>query len=584
MLDRQGQIFGYWGNGSVNNKVKIVQSSLPHWREIKSNLSACVSWSIYTHSPIKIDDLLSPTIRLSASGISQDAWIRISDRGSRLTLGREQFGKFPLYWLWQGKVVYFASHLSLLSPLLDRQEIDLAGLYSYTCFSYIATPHTPLTNISAITAGTELSFSCDQTNHSISPPVTNQVHQWQQLEPEIDNEKHAIEQLQTLLINAVNSQIQDLNQEPVGVLLSGGLDSSIVAALLVKAGLKVRGYTLDFGQYGIPEYPYAQQVAHHLHIPLVTVDAGPQRIKTALIPTIRALDLPFGDGVTVPLYLLCQAASQEVKTIFNGEGGDQLFAGWTNKPLIAATIYQTDAEFTRQYLHTFHRLWGYEQQIFQPEIYRQITSFHPTDWIQPAIDPQYTRSMLHRLRRATLMLKGAQNIHPRATNLALAQGLQVRSLFADLPLAEFTFQLSGALTLKAACEKYILKKTVVDWLPPEIVWRTKRGMGVPLTSWCQHPFWHDLGNWLNPAQLAQGGLWQTDLATRIISSKLGGNIQGRRIGEILWLMIVWELWQREFLGEREVKLNFNHPFWLPKILGKFSLEHFTPEKLQGFLR
>jgi hypothetical protein len=114
----------------------------------------------------------------------------------------------------------------------------------------------------------------------------------------------AIDKLQTCLITAVESQITDLQDETVGVFLSGGLDSAIVAALLVRAGVKVRAYTLDFGAVGIPESPYAEQVAEYLKIPLVKVDATPKQINKALIPTIKALDLPFGDGVTVPLYLL----------------------------------------------------------------------------------------------------------------------------------------------------------------------------------------------------------------------------------------------------------------------------------------
>ena len=83
--------------------------------------------------------------------------------------------------------------------------------------------------------------------------------------------------------------------------------------------------------------------------------------------------------MTVPLFLLAQAASQETKVIFNGEGGDQLFAGWTNKPLIAAGVYNTvnptgKENFSSQYLRTFHRLYGYESQIFQPAVYEQVAT------------------------------------------------------------------------------------------------------------------------------------------------------------------------------------------------------------------
>lgn len=190
------------------------------------------------------------------------------------------------------------------------------------------------------------------------------------------------------------------------------------------------------------------------------------------------------------MFLLGQRASQDTRVIFNGEGGDQLFAGWTNKPLIAAGVYQNEnlsiqENFIQQYLRTFHRLWGYETQIYQPHIYDQIQNLHPEDWIAEALDPKYCTAVLHRLLRASLMLKGSQNIHPRATALGFAHGLFVRSPFCDLELAEWTFQLSGELCLQGVCEKYILKRAVENLLPSEIVWRQKRGMGVPLTSWCR---------------------------------------------------------------------------------------------------
>ena len=134
------------------------------------------------------------------------------------------------------------------------------------------------------------------------------------------------------------------------------------------------------------------------------------------------------------------------------------------------------------------------------------------------------------------MLKGAQNIQPRATQLAFAHGLRVRSPFCDPELTQWTFSLSSSLYLRGTCEKYILKQAAAKWLPPEIVWREKRGMGVPLTFWCFHHLWSDLGQWLNPSDLRAEGLWQADLPAKILSGQLGG-IQGRRMGEALWFTV-----------------------------------------------
>jgi asparagine synthase (glutamine-hydrolysing) len=517
-----------------------------------------------------IQSLTETPLGISASGLGNDCWVSL--KGSDLILGREPFGRTPLYWIECDspeervcqRTIWFASHLQLLLPLIAQPEIDSGGLYGYSCFSYVPTPLTPVKGIRSIPAGVELCWTLGTLQ-----PVTISRASWQQSSEQITDESIAISQLQDLLKSAIQRQIEDLSDEPVGVLLSGGLDSSIVAALLVKNGIKVRAYTLDFGDAGISEYPYAEQVANHLQIPLVKVPVNPKLVRQSVGFTAHALDLPYGDGVTVPLYLLCQAASKEVSVIFNGEGGDQLFAGWTNKPLIAASIYGGSTDFIQPYLQTFHRLYGYSQQSFQPQMVAQIQSLDPADWISDALNPTFTPELLHRLRRASLMLKGAQNIHPRATNLARWHGLKVRSIFCDLPLTEWTFGISGTLHLQGACEKYILKRAVEHLLPTEIVWRTKRGMGVPLNAWLLQDLWGDLGKWLNPQILEKSGFWRSDIASLLVSGKFSGTIQGRRIGEILWLIIMWEQWRTQIFGQKPTSYSWNHRFSLPQPLWLF---------------
>jgi asparagine synthase (glutamine-hydrolysing) len=500
---------------------------------------------------------------LSAAGLADvpDAWVKLEQNS--LTLGREPFGRVPLYWTKRDRIIWFASKLQLLLPILNTPDVSIAALYGYSCFSYVPTPLTPVAGIFVVAAGVEQIW---QGTPDVS--TSRRLHEWREAPVLMRDEGEAIAQLQVLLKDAIHRQINNLPSEPVGVFLSGGLDSSVVAALLVQAGVKVRGYTLDFGKYAFAEVPYAEKVAEFLNIPLVKVDATPRKIKGAIAATAQALDLPFGDGVTVPLYLLCQAASQETAVIFNGEGGDQLFAGWTNKPLIAASVYNTEhpagaEDFTQQYLRTFHRLYGYEMQAFQPDMYAQIQNLSPQEWLKEALDPAFCSGLLHRLRRASLMLKGAQNIHPRATNLAFAHGLVVRSPFCDLPLAEWTFQLPGEFFLQGACEKYLLKRAVESWLPPEIVWREKRGMGVPLTSWYFSELWSEVRNWLNPGILQAEGRWQSQLTLQIITGKLGGQIRGRRIGEILWLLMMWQVWRTTVLGEAKAGNALFNSFWLP---------------------
>ncbi|HWQ35549.1 MAG TPA: asparagine synthetase B family protein [Blastocatellia bacterium] len=504
------------------------------------------------------------TAALSAAGLPDADGVLIEAGAAGLHLRRDPFGCVPLFVTQCDGVVWFATRLQLLLPLFEAARVSSEALYAYACLSWIPSPLAAVEGIFTVPAGSEIRLTSSQ-----SFVAARRWHEWQLTDNQISDEAAAVAQLRRLLQQAIEAQTADLSSEPVGVFLSGGLDSSVVAALLVRAGVKVRAFALDFGDYGLSELPFAQSVAQHLQIPLVKVDAAPRRIRRALTATAQALDQPFGDGVTVPLCLLGEAASREVRVVFNGEGGDQLFAGWTNKPIIAAGVYEQSHpagdDFRQAYLRTFHRLHGFEASVFTAQFQAAAAQHDVTKWLADALDDSTSMPLLHRLRRANLMLKGAQNIEPRATNLAFAHGLKVRTPFCWLPLAEWTFSLDGELCLRGPCEKYLLKRAVEEWLPPEIVWREKRGMGAPLTQWCSGPLWRELGRWLSPAALRAEDVWQTDLALRVASGRLGAQFQGRRIGEILWLLLAWQVWRRTVLRAEtaEIRPTIYNPFWLP---------------------
>ncbi|HEY7544569.1 MAG TPA: asparagine synthetase B family protein [Blastocatellia bacterium] len=501
-------------------------------------------WGIHTNLSRQNENHLTAT--LSAAGLTHSIDIEVDINPLSLTLARDEFGRAQFFWTQTNDTVWFASRLDLLIPVLapretSLKEISLAGLYGYLCFSYIPTPETTVARIHSLSAGSTIKWDATGSFE----PARARINEWREASSLIYDEDEAAKRLKELLEESIRDQLSDISDEPVGVFLSGGLDSSITAALLVRAGARVRAYTLDFGKYGLAEWPYAQTVAEALRIPVTRVDARPREIKRALTATVCALDLPYGDGVTVPLYLLNEAASRDCRIVFNGEGGDQLFAGWTNKPLIASGVYGEDSEsdFRRHYLRTFHRLHGYEQSVFSPEALKKILALDPFAWLESALDARLTNSILHRLRRANLMLKGAQNIEPRATSLAFAHGLKVRTPFCYKPLASFTFEVAGDLFLRGPCEKYLLKRAVETWLPREIVWREKRGMGVPLTQWLSGPMRSLVRKHLSARALKSDCLLAPDIAARIARGEVSGHIQGRRIGETLWLLLMWQLWR-----------------------------------------
>ena len=568
-IAKPAHFIGYWGQA---DRTKTLSRLVPDYNIRSGKLS---EWAIASASILTAD-----TVTLNACGRFQptdfpgDAWAVVET--GQLRLGRDPFGRVPLYWMQLAETIWFSTQMQLLLPLIDSPEISPIALHSYACFSYVPTPLSAIEQIASVAAGTEIIWQIADVNNL--PKVKSLKSAWQEAPQLLRREDEAIAQLQGLLQQAIDRQVADLPiDEPVGVLLSGGIDSSLVTALLVKAGLKVRAYALDFGVEAYSELPYAQQVADFFGIPLIRVTATGDAILGAIGPTAKALDAPYGDGTTAPLFLLKQAAAQDVRVVFNGENGDQLFAGWTNKPLIANGVYSAEhpagkETFEQQYLRTFQRFYGYEQQIFSPSFLSKRldrTQSHDLSiYLQDAIDPETCPSLLARLRRASLMLKGAQNIQPRATALGFACGLWVRSPFCDPDLTEWTFQLPGELLLQGACEKYILKKAAERWLPPEIVWREKRGMGVPLKVWYYREFWGAIGDRLNPNVLRSQKCWQPHLADAMLSGQLGVAMRDRYIGNNLWLLLMWQAWRTEVLGEIPVGRSLDHVFWLPPAIGQ----------------
>ncbi|HEX8474980.1 MAG TPA: asparagine synthetase B family protein [Pyrinomonadaceae bacterium] len=516
------------------------------------------------------DASLTATLAASGRGFAADVWVKASV--DELILGRGAFGRATLFWTQTDTAIWFASRLELLLRVVERAEISIGGFYAYGCFSYIPAPLTPVENISAVAAGTETVWS--SASHAATPQ-TFRRHEWREAPTQITDEKDAARDLRRLLEASVEAQLETSSGETVGVFLSGGLDSSVTAALLVGAGVRVRAYTLDFGKDYFSETPYAELVARHLRMPLIKIPVNASRVRRMLASTAKRLDGLYGDGVTVPLALLCERAREDVSVVFNGEGGDQLFAGWTNKPLIAASLYEhganplfasatpdAEATFTARYMRTFHRLHGHETGVYTEATRRIIDKFDVRSLLTHALDPSHTRGLLHRLRRANLLLKGADNIQPRATSLGLSYNLDVRTLFCSPSLAEWTFGVGGELWLHEGCEKYLLKRAVADLLPHEAVWREKRGMGVPLTLWLSGRLRRWSKRKLHPRVLASEELWQPDAARRIADGELSGQIQGRRIGETLWLMLMWRAW-REHVWEPNLERarDPSHAFW-----------------------
>jgi asparagine synthase (glutamine-hydrolysing) len=490
-----------------------------------------------------------PTRNRFDGSFAAAAW---DQSAGRLSIVCDPFGLRSLYWVEHRGAVYFASELKQLLAIPGLPiEIDLRAIHSYLTFSFVAGERLPVRGVRRIGPG-----RITQLRNGVwtERPYLRLI---ETLDPALEGDAAATAAVEALGQAAVKARLP--TQENVGLYLSGGLDSSAIGRWLRDLGVPVRAYTLDFGEHSV-EREQAALVAQTLELPLTFVDASPEAVGPIIRDLAWRMDLPFGDGVTGPHYLLAQAASRDgVTAVFNGEGGDQLLGGWTNKPMIAAEVYTpapTVSTRAQAYLRAYRRFYELEDELYTEDFAAAVRaetgdSDERRDLLERELGNPDLTTFLGRLRSTDIAIKGSDNIMPRAERIAGSFGLDVRSPLYDRALTEAAFTLNPRHKLQGVCEKVVLKRAMSGRLPDAIVWREKSGMCVPTTDWMLGPFRDLAFDLLGPDSIAGRGWFQPTFIARLRSGRdLSGQFRPRRIGEKLWALAMLELWLRAFIDGR----------------------------------
>jgi len=476
-----------------------------------------------------------------------------------LTLAHDPFGATRLFYARLGQTLWFSNAFKLLlglPPFQTKRELNLTALHTYLSFSFVAAPHTLIQGIEVVPPNVALTF-----NAPLSSPVAHRLFAPESpaANPDLSRSESWQDRLQTELGGAVQRRLGHTNE--VAVHLSGGLDSSAVAAWLLKSGVKTSLFHLDFGAPHNPERIYAAQTAAWLKLPLVNVAVEPKKQDAArlLEQLVSEMGEPWGDPVTLPLYLGCQAVQQAgLGNLFNGEGGDQLFAGWPNRSMLTAELYSGgdsthEAEARVQsYLRTFHHFYGLEEALYTSALQQVSRSVALSDYVQPYLMESALPDLFDCLRWANFWLKGSQNIMPRAAALSRGAGLTMSAPLFDRQLARFALQIPRQWLMHGTEEKYLLKQGLAQsgLLPPEILARPKRGMGVPVTYWCLGPLHSEFKHLLK--RLAKRGYFHKEYLQMLLKGQdLPGELrQQRRLGEKIWQLGLLEIWLQLFYDNK----------------------------------
>ncbi|MFN2532844.1 MAG: asparagine synthase (glutamine-hydrolyzing) [Pyrinomonadaceae bacterium] len=506
---------------------------------------------------------------------------------SRLLIARDRFGEKPLYWGVFNNTLLFASEPKvLLAHPAVKPSLNLDALRHYLSFDYIPAPLSIYEGIQKLPAAHKLSLE----NREITVAPYWRLNYATQTP--VPSEADAAEHLLDLLADSVRMRL--VSDVPLGVLLSGGVDSSAITALAVRASSDpVKTFSISFAESSFDESAYARRVAKFLG-----TDHHEERLSANLAANLVSeigawMDEPFSDPSLVPTYLLSRFTRKHVTVALGGDGGDELFAGY---PMYAghrwAAIYQRIPRFVQGGLiEPFVRLLPVKTKnlSFDYKALRFITgtkydavarhhvwfgSFTPEEQQQLLTPETLAATDGDIYRQARLMLKDcdnsdivaqmqsidtrlylAEDILTKVDRASMAVSLEVRAPFLDPRVAEYAASLPGAYKLRGYKTKYILKKAVAGLVPPFVTRRGKKGFGVPVAEWLKfklRPLARDL---LSPERVRRAGVFNPQYVTRLQDEHEHGVANHRKL---LWTLLMFELWHESFIETaRRIETSVN---------------------------
>ena len=498
--------------------------------------------------------------------------IALWDKRSRsLTLVRDRFGEKPLFYSLQaaegGGRLLFASELkSLLAVPGFKREIAPEAVRSYVCFGYVPTPGSIFREVHKLPPGHLLRFVDGRLN------LRRYYHL--ELEPKHElDEREAEEQLAGLLDEAVKSRL--VSDVPFGAFLSGGLDSSVVVALMTRhLQQPVRTFSIGFRESHYNELSDARRVATHLGTDHHELVVEPNAVEL-LQQLVWYLDEPFADSSAVPTYLVAKLAREQVKMVLTGDGGDEAFAGYGRylrflaleragplRPAAAAAVKLAGRCLPGSRGYRLQRI-AERLRLEFPESYLSGVALTRAD-IADSILGDAVRgdgaghygalaevarafSSLHALDRCVSIDLASylpDDILVKLDRMAMANSLEGRSPFLSHRLVEFAVRLPRALRVRDGRGKHLLRRAAARWLPPEVLNKPKQGFAMPLGQWFRGPLATLAGDVFASRAFRDRGLLQPEAARRYLDGHLRRDADH---GELLWLMVSLELWARRYL-------------------------------------
>jgi len=560
-------------------KILVYNGEIYNFQEIKSDLiKEGVAFNTTGDTEVLFQGLIHYGTKLipRLNGIFAFAFLDLSNSDPVLMLARDRFGVKPLFLSFKNNQLAFSS---TMAPLLKldwvKKNIDPEVLFYFLKFGHVPTPLSILSDITQLKPGHVLHFNGhileDHCYFDLYKTQNNYLHL---------SENEAIDQFEALLGQSVKRQ--SISDVPVGIFLSGGIDSSLLTtSYLENVGKSISTFSIKYKESEFDESNYAQIVAKHLHTDHHEILVEPKDLFNQIPNIPKYFDQPFSDPTMLPTMFLCEQAKKKITVALSGDGGDELFFGYTYQqmmlhlnalkhlpsPLRSALLkviknlihgIPGKLPLTLQQICKFCDILSFKnsEEFFMYFIGTigpmhmnrlkhivNLEDFDHTKHYHELLQNFHHDNLFHQIELLFQSTFLTDTVLQKTDRASMAFGLEARVPFLDNDLFEFSRSLSSGLKYKNGIKKYLLRKLLAKKLPPIITNRKKQGFSIPMRQWIKTDLKYMLDNYLDQSKLRSDPYLNQDEIKKLVNEHLKNRANHNHL---LWSLIVYQMWKEYY--------------------------------------
>jgi asparagine synthase (glutamine-hydrolysing) len=543
---------------SFDNRAHLVfNGEILNYRQVRRDFSAYpFSSNGDTEAILAAYETLGPRSVDRLRG--QFAYAIYDERSAELHLFRDRLGILPLYYYRDDRMFAFASEIKALLPVIPAPVLDELSLDDYLAHRVVPAPHTLIKGVVKMMPGHHLVVGADGSIDSRPYWSVPNADGTLAISPQ-----QAVDEVDQALTDSVREAL--VADVPVGVYLSGGVDSSLLAAMAIRErhDRSLQTFGATFGPHALDESYWAERVAGLLGTTHHRVEVTPDDFIAEWAQLSWFRDGPLSEPADVAVYRLAALARQHVKVVLSGEGSDEIFGGYPKHTLAAATRWSgglpvrslllglerslpADRARLRVALRALSEPTRAERMRgwFAPFTTAERAALLGRSDVRQSLTPFTTGagSSLQQMLYADMFTWLSDNLLERGDRMSMAASVETRPPFLDYRLVELAFRLPSRYKVRGRCTKWVLKEVARRYLPADVVDRPKIGFKVPLNDWFRgglREFTYD--NLTSSSSLVAGVF-----SPKVVTELLRSHSNGRSDEDIrIWTLLSLEIWYRE---------------------------------------